>query len=1031
MKKGLLFSLALTGFFALNAQQQFTGAEAAALVPGSKSVLINAQSRVPSFVIMRNDASIKNEESFVLLRHAFKATVADNWQLKRKENDKIGYTHYRYDQFFGNIRVENGEYIVHEKNGHVVSMNGMWFDGIQVNTVPALNVNDAVQKAKDFVGAASYKWENSIEENHLKMITGNPDATYFPKGELVVVCNGGDIYKKEYRLAWKLDVYADQPMSRQWVFVDAHSGQIVHSVNRIHTIDTPGSGLTMYSGTQNFTCDSFNNQYRLREAARGQGIQTLDLNNGTNYGNAVDFLSNTPSFTTTTNNDHAANDAHWGAEGTYDFYLNEMNRNGLDGSGMQMFSYVHYSNNYNNAFWDGQRMTYGDGNGQPGGFNPLTAIDVCGHEFTHGVTEFSANLVYQDESGALNESFSDIFGAAIEFYKKPAQADWLMGEEITVTANTALRSMSNPNQYGDPDCYTGTNWYTGTADNGGVHTNSGVQNYWYYLLSIGGSGTNDLNNTFSVTGIGWYSGAEIAFRNLTVYLVSSSVYADARTYAIQSAEDIFGACSPEVAATTNAWYACGVGGPYNPVVTAAFTSNTTSSCSLPFTVNFSNTSNNASNFIWYFGDNTTSTLQNPSHTYTNPGTYTVSLAVNSACGSDSIAQTSYITINTPPAATATGGGSSCQPASFNLSATVTGTASWYAQAVGGTPVATGANYTTPVLSTTTTYYVENAVPQPPGNVGPANSNFGTGGQHNNTSTQYLEFTVLQNCTLSTALVNAGSSGNKTFTLWDSNGNVINNYTVNVPGTGNQTVTLNIPLTPGAYRIGGTQMNLYRNNSGAQYPYTLNNVITITGSSAGSAYYYYLYNWGITLSPCVSQRFPVTCTIGAPVTTLDVSGYDTLCNTAAPINLNGGSPSGGVYSGPGVNNGVLDPVAAGPGVHYIYYSYTDQSNCTGVDSQAVFIDICTGISNNAAQAGFSVYPNPNNGEFTILMNNSSNDQQYTVAICNMLGQEILNQRYSAVTGINRFDVNAAGLAKGVYLVQVKSSSAVLTRRIEIR
>jgi Zn-dependent metalloprotease len=1031
MRKSLLTAVVvgIACASALMAQQEFKGNEASRLFPGSNRVLINEQSRVPSFVVMAPGANVSKANALDGLRNTLKMSTADGLVPKREEKDKLGFTHSRYRQMYAGFNVEDGEYILHERNGRVETMNGMWFDQITVNTAPSLTEAAALSKALEFVGATTYKWEVPGENEWLQIITNNANATYYPKGELVVVCENGDYKKKNYRFAYKFDVYASEPMSRQWIFVDAHSGAIVNTKNRIHTIDTPGTGLTMYSGTQNITVDSFNGQYRLRESGRGQGVQTFDLNNGTNTANAVDFISATTAFTTTTNDDHCANDAHWGAEGTYDFYMTEMGRNGIDNNGMLMVSYVHYGNNYNNAFWNGTEMTYGDGSGQPGGFNPLTAIDVCAHEFTHGVTEFSANLVYQDEPGALNESFSDIFGAAIEWYKKPAQGDWLMGEEITVNANSALRSMSNPNQFGDPDCYTGTNWYVGTNDNGGVHTNSGVQNYWYYLLSVGGSGTNDLNDAFSVTGIGYMPAADIAFRNLTVYLTSSSQYADARTYAIQSAQDLFGACTPEVEATTNAWYACGVGGPYNPTVTAAFAANLTSSCSVPATVTFTNNSTNTNTAVWDFGDNSTSTNYNPTHVYNTPGTYNVQLIGSSACGIDTVLQSSFITINTPPAATGTGA-SSCTPASMTLSATGSGNLSWFAQPTGGTALATGNSYTTPVLNNTTTYYVENQVPQTPGNVGPANTTFGTGGQHNNTSTQYLEFTVLQPCTLGTALVNAGSSGNKTFVLWDNTGNQISTYQVNVPATGVQTITLNIPLNPGSYRIGGTQMNLYRHNGGVNYPYTLSNLLSITGSSAGSGFYYYLYNWQIIPQPCTAPRTPVIATIGVNNVTLDVSSYDTLCTTIPSINLSGGSPAGGTYSGPGIANGVFDPAIAGPGVHIITYTYTDQNNCTGTSSQSVFVDVCSGIDAGSYDNYVSIYPNPSEGAFTIEITSSSNDQRATLELMNALGQIVMSDRVVTTAGLNRYEWNGALLPKGVYFMRVKNGNTITVKKLEI-
>ena len=279
----------------------------------------------------------------------------------------------------------------------------------------------------------------------------------------------------------------------------------------------------------------------------------------------------------------------WGTERTYDFYHNEQNWDSYDNNDSPMLSYVHfnlieygYSNN-NNAFWDGERMTYGDGDGTT--FNPLTVIDVAGHEITHGVTENSAGLVYEDEPGALNESFSDIMGSCIEHYAKPGDFSWELGDEMSLSG-TGFRNLADPNANGDPDTYLGDYWYSGTADHGGVHTNSGVQNFWFYLLSEGGAGTNDNADVYNVQGIGIEAAGDIAFRSLTMYMTSNSEYADARANSIQAATDLFGACSPELIAVTNAWYAVGVGAPFNDAVLAGFTLSANYSCMAPATVQF-------------------------------------------------------------------------------------------------------------------------------------------------------------------------------------------------------------------------------------------------------------------------------------------------------------------------------------------------------------------------------------------------------------------------------------------------------------
>jgi PKD repeat protein len=282
---------------------------------------------------------------------------------------------------------------------------------------------------------------------------------------------------------------------------------------------------------------------------------------------------------------------------------------------------------------------------------------------------------------------------------------------------------------------------------------------------MGGTGVNDLGDAYNVTGIGMANAADIAFRTNTVYLTSISGYADARFYSIQSAIDLFGACTPEVIATTNAWYAVGVGGVFVFGVNVAFNANITTGCSVPFTVNFTNNSTNAGTFLWNFGDANTSTQNNPSHIYTNFGTYTVTLIGDGgACGIDTAVQTAYIVLtDQSPSAP---GAQVCKGGTATLTATGTPTISWYANATGGTPLATGNTFTTPPIYFNTNYYIESNVPGTPGNLGPVNASFGPGGYHNNTSTQYLEFDVYQPCTLISAWVDAGASGNRTFQLWD-------------------------------------------------------------------------------------------------------------------------------------------------------------------------------------------------------------------------------------------------------------------------
>lgn len=249
--------------------------------------------------------------------------------------------------------------------------------------------------------------------------------------------------------------------------------------------------------------------------------------------------------------DQAVDDAHNYAFATYNYYSVNHSRDSIDGNGMTLISRVHYSRNYNNAFWDGRQMTYGDGDGVT--FAPLSQdADVVAHELTHGVTERSSGLIYQNESGALNEAWSDIFGALVDKQEgATGDAIWLIGEDVYTPNNPgdALRNMADPAAFGDYDYYPTR--YTGTSDNGGVHWNSGIANLAFKLLVTGGSHPRG-KTTNNVTGIGFEPAAEIFYNANVNCLTSSSNFAAAR----YCTADIFG--GDHAASVHAAWDAVGV-----------------------------------------------------------------------------------------------------------------------------------------------------------------------------------------------------------------------------------------------------------------------------------------------------------------------------------------------------------------------------------------------------------------------------------------------------------------------------------------
>ena len=253
--------------------------------------------------------------------------------------------------------------------------------------------------------------------------------------------------------------------------------------------------------------------------------------------------------------DVSVNEAFDGSGATYDFYKKIFNRNSIDGNGMRLDSSVHYRVKYNNAFWNGQQMVYGDGDGVI--FDRFTkSLDVIGHELTHGITQFEAGLIYQNQSGALNEHISDVFGSLVKQYKKKQtanNADWLIGEGIFKTIQGALRSMKAPGTaYNDPligkdpqpahiSKYDPT-----TGDNGGVHINSGIPNKAFYELAI------------RLGGHSWEKAGKIWYVTLCEKLTSNSQFQDCANQTFTVAGDLFGVGGNEQKAVRDAWNVVGI-----------------------------------------------------------------------------------------------------------------------------------------------------------------------------------------------------------------------------------------------------------------------------------------------------------------------------------------------------------------------------------------------------------------------------------------------------------------------------------------
>ncbi len=370
------------------------------------------------------------------------------------------------------------------------------------------------------------------------------------------------VYEKDgnYYLAYLVKASISKPAPGYWhYFVDATNGNVIEKYNAVDNITGFGYGVLGARQSFEIAQNEKTGAFHLFDGKRGQGVHTFDAENmDENWFNifsqwfgytGVEVESKNKFF-----DDKAAVDAHVNAGKVYDYYKKTFNRNSFDDKGAKLISSVHVGESWNNAAWNGIQMMYGDGDGKT--FIPLAAgLDVIGHELTHAVTEHTANLVYKNESGPLNESLSDIMGVMVE------KKSWDLGADIYTPGKPgdALRSLKDPASIpnplkpgeGYPDHYNKR--YTGTADHGGVHINSSINNKAAYLVSDGGT-----HYGVKVTGVGREATEKIYYRALTKYLTANSDFKMMRQAALQSAEDLYGKNSKELQAVTKAYDAVGV-----------------------------------------------------------------------------------------------------------------------------------------------------------------------------------------------------------------------------------------------------------------------------------------------------------------------------------------------------------------------------------------------------------------------------------------------------------------------------------------
>ncbi|MFH8222901.1 M4 family metallopeptidase [Streptomyces sp. NPDC018057] len=460
--------------------------------------------------------------------------------VKDVVKDADGTVHTRYERTYAGLPVLGGDLIVHTaKSGATEGVTKANNAAIKVASLtPKVAAAKAEQQAVGLAKDAGSA-QTTADQAPRKVIwagNGTPVLAY----ETVV---GG--------------LQDDGTPNQLHVITDAATGKKLYEYQGIET----GTGKTLYSGQVTLTTTKSGSTYQLTDGSRG-GHKTYNLarktsGTGTLFTDADDVWG-TGKASSSSSDQTAAADAAYGAQETWDFYKSTFGRNGIKNNGQGAYSRVHYGSNYVNAFWDDSCfcMTYGDGSGNT---HPLTALDVAGHEMSHGVTSNTAGLNYTGESGGLNEATSDIFGTGVEWFANNAadKGDYLIGEKIDINGDgSPLRYMDKPSKDG-----ASADYWSSTVGNKDVHYSSGVANHFFYLLSEG-SGAKTVNgvsynsptsNGAKVTGIGRDKALQIWYKALTTYMTSTTNYKAARTATLNAASALYGSSSTEYKAVGAAW----------------------------------------------------------------------------------------------------------------------------------------------------------------------------------------------------------------------------------------------------------------------------------------------------------------------------------------------------------------------------------------------------------------------------------------------------------------------------------------------
>lgn len=465
------------------------------------------------------------------------------WELRlvHERVDELGMHHVRARQTHRGIEVRGAEVMAHfDAHGALRSLDTNLATNVELDDItPKLSSLDAEHAARTHYVAALQK---DLEADGLR--AGRPsDALEIEDVELVI--DAPDLLSRDEetsqahapRLAYHMTVRGDDGAraSRVDYTIDAKTGAVLNVFDNIQTVQASSKGAL--GDNRTFEVTQSGATYQLIDLSRTpNGIKTYTANGSQSRPGTL-LTAAQPNAVwdgQAAKAPGAAVDAHFFAGVVYDFYKARLARNGINGADAAIISTAHFGQNYANAFWDGNQMTYGDGDNVV--LRSLAAgLDVIAHELTHGVTQFESNLTYQNQSGALNEAMSDIMASYVEagFQADPVK-NWQVGEVVGVKG--PLRDMAHPGAVSQKQPTHMQEYINTTQDNGGVHINSGIVNNAAYLMTVGG--TNDRSKVTVSRGLGAEKGAKLWYRMNQQYLMASSNFKAAADASMTAATDL-------------------------------------------------------------------------------------------------------------------------------------------------------------------------------------------------------------------------------------------------------------------------------------------------------------------------------------------------------------------------------------------------------------------------------------------------------------------------------------------------------------